>query len=172
APTGLADVGSAHLCLQNTKRESHAHALFPGTSGAGAGGDCAGSAFGRRTQSPGRNCRTAERPVYRRAIAVCVATQWSANVERPGPDAGLDVAPAQNRVKRLSFSGRPPTTPGSQDSGLFFALLRNYPPVLGLCELCAALATFAVKAFDLRHKFLSWRRRRALRHTIRDFRQP
>ena len=50
------------------------------------------------------------------------------------------------------------------------ALLRNYPPVLGLCELCAALATFAVKAFDLRHKFLSWRRR-ALRYTIRDFSQ-
>src|SRR5205807_2162314 len=101
AATRRAHVGATNLRLENGERESHANALFTGAAGASAGGDCARSAFRRRTQSPRRNQRPDKRSVYRGIAAIRLAIEWDADVEHSRASAGLDSAAAQERIREI-----------------------------------------------------------------------
>src|SRR6202034_1269661 len=93
--------GAAHVRVENRERESHAYAVVSGTTGACTGGYCARTAQRRRTQPSGRNQRTDERSVHRRAPAVCYATEWDADVEHPDAGARSDGAAEKERVSKV-----------------------------------------------------------------------
>src|SRR5207253_3231456 len=97
APVDSREVVRCDRCLLVQFRTSND--LFTGAAGASAGGDCARSAFRRRTQSPRRNQRPDKRSVYRGIAAIRLAIEWDADVEHSRASAGLDFAAAQERVE-------------------------------------------------------------------------
>jgi len=84
--------------VSKIENEKAAYAVFPGAAGACTGGYRARTAQRRRTQPPGRNQRIDEGSVYRRTLAVRLATERDADVEHPDPGAGFDGQTEEKRV--------------------------------------------------------------------------